>query len=261
MNNAEHFDVNPAIISQNLVVNGRQEKDLYPEHQFHTNNRLITVDAPDGSGKGAFAESLYRQLIEKFGEGNVVLVQPTRFELTEKGLKLLEKLKSQQGLKSNSVRHNLHFMATLMVNYQDVISKALDSGKIVVADSSEIRSLAFMFDRGTEATIQSTVRWIKSGTATNDLSAGNRVFINTSPEDCLANIFARGKVDYGDPTTPQEAQRRLDCYTLAIQVISGLKQDRPSNIIQVDNPRVEVLDIKGYIDHLVAQNIIPKLVL
>lgn len=261
MIDSEHFDINPAIASQNLTINGRQEKDLYPEHQFHTNNRLITVDAPDGSGKGSFAESLHRQLAERFGEDNVILVQPTRFELTERGLKLLEKLKSQQGLKSNSVRHNLHFMAALMVNYQDVISKALDSGKLAVADSSEIRSLAFMLDRGTEAAVQSTLRWIKSGTATNDLSAGNRIFIKTSPEDCLANIFARGKVDYGDPISPQEAQRRSDCYALAVQVISGLKQDRPSNIIQVNNPRVEVSDIRGYIDHFVAQNIIPKLVL
>jgi len=260
MNSSEQFNVSEAMMSKEIIAAGRNEVDLYPEHEFKVQKKLITVDAPDGSGKGAFAESIFRQLSAIHGENRVVLVQPTRFELSGKGMELLTKLKTQKGLSSDSVRHNLHFMAALMANYQDIISVALNDGKIVIADSSEIRSLAFMLDRGTEATIRSTLRWIKSGRATNNIAAGNRVFINTPPEDCLSNILSRGKVDYGDPTTQVEAIRRDNCYKLAIEMFGRLKQDVPSNIINIANPRVETPEIKKHIDQLVADKIIPKII-
>lgn len=237
------------------------EAELYPEHKFKLEQKLITVDAADGSGKGAYSESLRKQLSAKYGDDKVILVQPTRFEVTEKSRALYEKLKQQPGLKYDSVRHNLHFMAALMVNYRDLIAPALADGKIVIVDSSEIRSLAFMLDRGTDETVHSTLRWIKSGRATAGIAAGNRIFIESTPQDCLANIAARGKTDYGDPTSIDEAIKRYNCYVTANRTIYTLKQDKPSNLLVVNNPRIESSNVTEHIDEIVRKNILPRLIL
>jgi len=253
------IDIGHAIASRELVVNGKSEQTVFPEHSFTTAARLITVDAPDGSGKGAIALILQQQLALIYSEGQVCLVSPNKFAQSPRAQEMGRKLKSQPDLSPRSVRHNSHFMASLMLNYQTVILPALESGKIVIVDSSEIRALAYMLDRGSPNSVESTLRWIKSGRATSNLLAGNRVLIKIGPEDCLANIQARSKQDYGDPTDCLEAQRREDCYSVAIQVAKGLKQVRPSVWIEVDNPRIETSDINAHLNQLVTNAIIPQL--
>lgn len=253
------IDIGNAVASGELVVNGKSEQFVFPEHSFTTADRLITVDAPDGSGKGAIALILQQQLALIYGENQVCLVSPNKFNQSPEAQEMGKKLKSRPGLSPRSVRHNSHFMASLMLNYQKVILPALESEKIVIVDSSEIRSLAYMLDRGSPDSVQSTLRWIKSGRATSNILAENRVVIKVCPEDCLANIGARSKKDYGDPTDPTEAQRRDDCYSLAIQVVKKLKQNRPSNWIIIDNPRIESGDINAHLDQLVTNAIVPQL--
>lgn len=253
------IDIGQAVTTGKLVVNGKNEQAVFPERSFTTAARLITVDAPDGSGKGAIALILQQQLALIYGDDQVCLVSPNKFDQSPKAQEMGKKLKSQPGLSSRSVRHNSHFMASLMLNYQTVILPALESGKIVIVDSSEIRSLAYMLDRGSPDSVESTLRWIKSGRATSNILAGNRVLIKVGPEDCLANIQARSKQDYGDPASVDEAQRRQDCYTLAIQVAKELKQDRPANWIEVDNPRIKTDNIDSHINQLVVNTVIPRL--
>lgn len=253
------FDIDWAIAAGELIVKGRNEKSIFAERSFITANRLITVDAPDGSGKGAIALRIQQQLSLKYGSDNVLLVYPNKFDQSPSALEIYTKLKNQPDLSLDSVHHNLHYMAASMLNYKTVISPALESGKIVVVDSSEIRLLAFMFDRGSEEAINSTLRWIKRGRVTNNILAGNRVLIKVEPGDCLANINARGKKDYGDPVDLSEAKRRANCYTVAIKVLKGLKQDHPTNWIAVDNPRIETSDIGSHLDQLVSEKVIPRL--
>lgn len=255
----ERFDIARAVAEGQLVVEGRAEQSMYPERRFTVCDRLITVDAPDGSGKGVFAKIICDQMALKYGKDNVLLAKPTRFDDSPEARSMQERLMAKKDLASDSVRHNIHFMAALMLNYKTVVIPALDSGKIVVVDSSEVRSLAFMLDRGTPSAIASTLRWIRSGTATAGIIAGNRVIVNATPEDCLANIDARGKRDYGDPINIEEAKRRLSCYDIAFASINRLNTDTPVNIIAIDNPRVEIPNISTYLSELVSEQIIPKI--
>ena len=254
----EKVDVSAALASGYLTIQGRDERSLFSECLFTTVDRLITVDGPDGSGKGAISRKLKEQLAAIYGADNVLLVCSNRFDLSPKAREIGESLKRQPWLSPDSVRHNAHYLAASMVNYQTVISPALEAGKFVVIDSSEIRALVYILDGGTEAAVRSTLRWIKSGKATSHLLAGNRVLLHTCPDDCLENIRARGKMDYGDPTSVDEAQRRADCYCLVAQMMKGLRQDRPSNWIDVTNPRVEK-DVDAYLNQFVAETIIPRL--
>lgn len=91
--------------------------------------------------------------------------------------------------------------------------------------------------------------------------AGNRIWVAVSPEDCLANINARGKKDYGDPVDYDEALKRADCYTLSVLYLKSLKQDSPTHWINIENPKVETEDIDVYLNQLVSQKIIPYLYL
>jgi len=241
------------------VIRSLAEQSLLPEYLFRTAHNLITVDAPDGSGKGIIASLIRQQLSSVYGCNNVLLVSPNRFYQSPQALEIGKKLKNQPNLSPSSVRHNSHFMATAMVNYRTVISPALEAGKIVVIDSSEIRSLAYMLDRGSSDAVRSTLRWIRSGRTTSGILAGNRILVTVSPDDCLANINARGKRDYGDPIDYDEALKRANCYSLSVLYLRGLKQDYPSHWIYIENPRIEVDDVSVYLNQLVSRKIIPFL--
>lgn len=244
-----------------VIIRSLAEQSLSPERLFKTSNNLITVDAPDGSGKGAVASLIWQQLSSIYGGNNVLLVSPNRFDQSPQALEIGKKLKNQPNLSPSSVRHNSHFMATTMVNYRTVISPALEAGKIVVIDSSEIRSLAYMLDRGSSDAVRSTLKWIRSGRATSGILAGNRIIVTVSPDDCLANINTRGKRDYGDPIDYDEALRRADCYTLSILYLKGLKQTSFAHWIDVENPRVETDDVDAYLNQLISKKVIPYLYL
>lgn len=241
------------------VVMDSVERPFFRCRLFKTAMNLITIDAPDGSGKGEIASLIHQQLSLIYGQDNVLLVSPNSFRQCPEALEVGKKLKSQPDLSPSSVRHNSHFMAATMINYKMVIAPALKDEKIIVVDSSEIRSLAYMLDRGSVKAIESTYRWIKSGRATAGILAGNRVLVSVSPRDCLANIDARGKRDYGDPANVDEAIRRANCYALSVSCIKDLRQDDFSNWINVQNPRVEVGDVRDYLSQLVSEKIISRL--
>lgn len=226
---------------------------------FKTIDHLITIDAPDGSGKGEIAGILAQQLSDIYGTERVLLTSPNRFDQSPQALRIGTKLKEKPWLLPQSAHHNSHYMAALMLNYQNVILSALDLGKLVIIDSSEIRSLAYILDKGSIEAIESTIRWIKSGRATAGTLAGNRIVLCTGTEDCLANIRARGKQDYGDPINVAEATRRQHCYDSSVTLIKSLKQDNQTNWINVDNPRVKVSDINDHLIKLVGERIIPHL--
>lgn len=226
---------------------------------FKVEPNLITIDAPDGSGKGTIAKHLTKKLKEKYGNNNVLLISPTRFDESDSAKKFGIKVAEIKNLKNSSRKHNSCYMAALAHNYRDVISQKLTDGKIIIADSSEIRSLAFISDIGKEEAVSSTIRWIKSGRATNKIISGNRLLLNTSPEDCLANIKTRGKCDYGDPTNINEAVKRQNCYYQAINLIKNLETDSPVNWVEVQNDRYTDNSIDEHINQLINQTIIPRL--
>jgi|CXWL01.1.fsa_nt_gi thymidylate kinase len=255
----EKFDPKGVSKAGDIPVGKKVEKEISPDFEFKIARRLITVDAPDGSGKGAIAKVLFELFVKKYGKDKVLLICPTRFDQSDKARYFEERLKNRPEIPKDSVYHNIHFLAAMAENYRSLIKPALEGGKIVIADSSELRSLAFILDRGTLATIESTIKWLKSGVATQDILGGNRIMVEVSPEDCLANIDARDKRDYGDPKDIVEAQRRQECYGLATQVIRTLKTSEPQNWIMVSNPRVQTVDIAAYLNTLVSEKVIDRL--
>lgn len=223
--------------------------------------RLITVDGPDGSGKGTYTNEIYRQLSGLCGNDNVVFVSPTRFDQSDAATLVEENLKTHESLSPDSLLHNTRFMAALRENYRHVILPSLNNGKVVVADSSEIRSLAFIFDWGSLPTVESTLRWLISGRGTQGISAGNRVIIQTPPEDCLANINARGKIDFGDPRNSDEATRRQQAYDGSVEFYRSLNYVGQVNWITLDNPRISNGNVQQQIADITRSKILPSLVL
>lgn len=217
---------------------------------FESANNLITVDGPDGSGKGTIVRVLLDVLIERYGQESTVHVVPGRFDQSQEAMRFGIKVK-QLADDPSTVEHNECFLGALAANYRTVIQPELKKGKIVIADSSEIRSLAYIWDRGLEDAIYSTCLWIAGGKATEGILAKHRIILQTPPEDCLRNVLMRGKIDHGDPLNIAEAIRRQASYMVAERFVKELKTTAETSWIYLENARHE--DPPRLYEHLRAR--------
>lgn len=219
---------------------------------------IITVDASDGSGKSTFSKVLKECLSETYPEKDILLVKSTNFDLSPGAVKCGESLARRNSLKENSVRHNLYYLCAMAENYKQVISEAVNNGKIIISDSSEIRALAYILDKGDNDAISSTYKSIDTGFLTRGILSGNRIILSVSPEDCLFNLQARGKKDCGDPTNLSEVKRRQQCYDTSIDFIKNLA---PSDVnwMFVENRSYMGSSPLTHLRHRIHEEIIPRL--
>ena len=235
------------------------ERPLLIGH-FKIAPKMISIDAPDGSGKSTFSKVVEKYINEKLGFSDVVLVRPTYFNQSAEGLRLEEELKRRIDIKPNSYEHNNYFMATMAANYKTVISPILERGGIVVLDSSEIRSIAFMLHNGEPSAIESTLNWVESGKATNNTFSGIRVRLITSPHDCLHNLFAKGKLDSGDPKSIDESIQRNICYEKAFLHVKSIQNHESSVWIDIENPSYRNHEtLIGHLNEVIEQKLEPTL--
>jgi len=222
-------------------------------------NKLITVDAPDGSGKGEMVNALCFALADIYGKESVVKLSPGRFDVSVESLKF-QSLLINNKLSSTSKEHNACFLGALGANYEHVIKPLVNEGKLVIADSSELRALAYILDTGSAEAIEDTYKWIDRRQATAGIIARNRILIRTSPKDCLNNIFSRGKLDYGDPQDLIAMKRRHQMYKSAEEYIRDKDITFQVNWLSIPNKRYS--DAKRLHEHLrslIMTSIIPFL--
>lgn len=233
------------------------EKEYCPEKEFNINKKIISVDGIDGVGKSSFTERLTKILKEKYGQENVMLMKPTRFSESKGAKKYGDILHGRDDLAVNSRKHNLYFIGALHKNYQEIMNY-VNQGKIVVLDSSEVRALAYMLDRGENDAITSTLMWLRSGRLTGNVLPGNRIFLNADAREILENLGGRKKADKGDPVDIQGVQNRLNSYRQALEKVKNLKTDKAVNWINVHNPRL-TKDVESGLDKVIRDQVIDRL--
>jgi len=225
---------------------------------FVINKSLITIDAPDGSGKTTLSKHLLDYL-NRYSNNSAMLVRPTRFEESKEALKFKERLSQRINLEVDSYQHNLYFLYALQRNYESLISPALCEGKVVITDSSEIRALAYVLDKGVTDAIESTKKRYCDGRLTNHILSGNRILLSTEINDCLYNIDNRNKNDVGDPKTIQEMNHRHNSYAESINFTKRLDIKKDVNWVCISNQPCEQDRLSEFLYDLIHEEIMPRL--
>ncbi|MCD6583087.1 MAG: hypothetical protein J7K71_00135 [Candidatus Omnitrophica bacterium] len=195
------------------------------EITFRVSPFLVSIDGPDGVGKSNFAQVLASKLKGYLSKNKVKLVKPTYFDASRKARRIGQKLEAlKKKISPYSKLHNKFFLTAMMVNYREVILPAIESKTLVILDSSEIRALAFIIDKGSPKAIEDTLVKIKKGILTCGIQPKTRIILESSSKDLYLNLNTKKFLDSGDPHGIQEIKRRIQAYRKAISVIQELNE-------------------------------------
>lgn len=200
--------------------------------------RLITVDGPDGVGKTTLAKALRGKLARSYGEDGVVYADITNLRGSPQQERL-RRIKSKEDVPETQL-DNKYYAAGVNRAYTEIVVPALEAGKIVVVDRSEVDLLRYALESGDENLVEEREKYIQSGSLTHRLWAGNRVFMSAPPEDIWENLNSRGKLSPYDPQSPSDVERRLQREEEAEQKILAMGNDKDEvNVIEINNRRAE----------------------
>ncbi len=216
---------------------------------------LTTVDAIDGAGKSTIARILSKKLGERYGDDKVVL-----FNISNLGVGAdQEKLSAakQKYQLTGAALHKLYAAGTHLA-YVNFIEPALKSKKIVVLDRSETDLLRFALQYLSDREVALQKRRLKTGTQTNKIWAGNRIFIKLSPQDAWENLKNRGELGLYDPHSLKEVQTRMSFEDEAEAVILEIPHVGDVNVIEIENPRTTP-ETREKADEELIESLISKL--
>lgn len=197
---------------------------------------LITIDGIDGVGKSTIARKLFEKLQERFGKDKIVLVDITNLRGSPKQEKLRQITK--QGIITES-QLDMLYAAGVNRAYKEVIIPALNDGKIVVVDRSEIDLLRYAIEHGDEISIEKRKKRIQDGTITHRLWAGNRIFFETDPRDAWENLKNRERKSQYDPVSLEEIEVSTRAQQEAEQYIKSLPHTGETKVIKEKITRVK----------------------
>lgn len=219
-------------------------------------SRLITIDGVDGSGKTGLAKHMVDKLKETYGDDQVILVDATNL----KGSINQEQLKDRAKKKDLSEDvWNKVYAAGVNRAYNDLVVPALESGKLVVVDRSEVDLLRFAILHDDEQGIDDRKRYIEEGTLTHRYWPGNRISLRASKEDVWNNLQGRVKKSKYDPQSIDEVDKFIEAEIKAEQIITEIKHKGDVNYLNVENPRVDdPSKLSQHLD-LLAQEVISQL--
>lgn len=222
---------------------------------------LVSIDGPDGAGKSNFTQVLVSKLKTYLGDDRIELIKPSYFDVSSGSQRVGQKLASLEGkFRPHSRLHNNFFLAAMTVNYRNVILPAIRSGKIIILDSSEIRALAFMIDKGSPDAVRDTITRIQKGVLACGIQPKIRVILEGNPEDLYRSLSTKNSLDSGDPRGIQEIERRIEAYQKAISLIRQLKVSEPVDWRIINTCHVNG-SLQEYFSNLIDQaRIIPALV-
>ncbi len=213
--------------------------------------RLITIDGVDGIGKSTIAKKFVEKLRKRFGEDKVVLVDITNFRGSPKQEKL-GAIAKQENI--NDLRLDALYAAGVNRAYEEVIIPALEQDKIVVADRSEIDLLRYALEYSDKESIEKRKKYIQDGTITHRLWAGNRIFLESNPEDAWENLKYREHNSRYDPTSLEEVEANINAQHEAEKQIESLPYQGEMRIIREKVARIEDASKREeYFDELIEK--------
>ena len=230
-----------------------EKTPITPEinHRFTSNQRLIAVDGPDGSGKSTITRELKKILTEKVGKEKVVVIQPGKFDETPESMQLQSKLPQRVG---NPFRTNSVYLAAVSKGFYKA-RRALNEGKYVILDSGIIRAAEHDSALNGEKAKGSFRRWLISGRLTHFLLPGIQINIKTSEQEALENIRSRG-----DEETPSKIVAIYAAYEDAERNYESIPSQRSSiKKLNIDNKRQMNSNPQKYIAKLIEEQILPVL--
>jgi len=199
--------------------------------------RLITIDGPDGVGKSRICRLLVELLKKMYGQDRVILVSPNSFAECLGS----EKLRRTRDLlieKRFNYQTDHVYVANFALVYKEVIFPALNEGKIVIIDRSEVDSLRFACENYTEKQIEERRIAIEQGHLTHGLWAGVRIFVSGSAEDIWDNLQRKIDGSKNDPQNLVEVRKRIAAQEMAEKQILGFSFQGVRREIRVQNPNV-----------------------
>lgn len=198
--------------------------------------RLITIDGVDGAGKTTFSGTLAGRLIAKFGSDRVSLVNVNNFIGGPRQERLGDILR-RGDLSAGQV--DGIFAAAVNRSYGEEIVPALEQGKIVVVDRSEVDLLRFAIEHGSDDDVQRRLGYIRDGTLTHRRWAGNRILMRTPAEDAWANLTTRPHRSTYDPTSVDDMRRRVVAEQSAESQVLALPHHGDVAVLPFENHRIE----------------------
>jgi len=220
---------------------------------FRTDSFLVTIDGPDGAGKSIFSEVLTREIKKTVPTDRVILVRPTRFDTCPEAENIGVALqKCSDTVKVNSKKHNSFFLKAIEASYRNIIIPAIAFGRLVIVDSSEIRALAFILEKGTIHAKRDTVSQITQGVLTQGIKPSKRIILFGDPDDLSRNLTTK-TLNIGDPRSIEEIQKRIQVYKKAIRSIRVAEGDEGVEwiFIRVHHTRRRLL---SYLMTLIKEN-------
>ncbi len=218
---------------------------------------LITLDAPDGTGKTTLSKYVADCLAANFGIDNVVLLSATNYLLEGKGIDNLRR--AAENVNGNSLLLDKIYCASTNRAYSDVIKPALEAGKKVVVDRSEVDLIRYSLECGGETSFNLRQGYVNNGVITNGLWAGNRVYLTGSPSDIWENLMERGPKSKYDPKCKEDVEKRMKFQKLAEDEISTVPFSGSQTVIRIENKRVSDLCNREQYLRGVALEIVGKL--
>ncbi|MFA5932370.1 MAG: hypothetical protein WC793_03265 [Candidatus Paceibacterota bacterium] len=251
-------------------IKGKKEfKESYEGLKNEPN--LITVDGPDGVGKTTISRKVVEKLKEKLkNEGkdpnNVVYFKYINLIDTKSQETIDREIRSCKdkttGLWDKSkIEHLIKlFSAKLNRSYHDHVVPLIKANKIVVVDRSEVDMFRACLEWGNEELLNTVIQYMKSGTLTNGISAGNRIFVYSNATDIHKNLSKRKEnLSPNDPRSLADVDARIKKEAEAENLIAKINEAEETNIIKIEHKRIENeegLDIKF---EKIAEEIINKL--
>lgn len=238
--------------------NGSETSSVINSGKWRVFENLITVDGPDGSGKTTLTEMLASNLKSRLGSEQVLLVRPTRFDASPEAAAVHKKLQETTPYPpDNSLTHNAFYLEAMGMTYQHMVLPSLEAGCIVILDSSDIRALAFMLDRGSDEAIDHTKEQILSGVVNCRIQPFYRLIMQpSSPDDLVSNLGKKDGLDKGDPREFVEVIRRIEKYQLAIEFFKILTANLGINWHDVSITHVTG-NTEHYLSSVIEEQIMP----
>ena len=233
--------------------------------------RLITFDGPDGVGKTEISKKVIGFLKEKLirngkSPDDIIYFKYTSLIDTESQKNLDKNIRKCKDEKTGSwdqekIIHILKlFSAKLNRSYNDHILPLIKQGKIVILDRSEIDLLRSGLEWGDQNFLDKIIEYIKNGTITHGITAGNRIFVSSSPNDTFKNLSERkDPLSPNDPKSPEEAMIRHENQKKAEKLFTETFNQKGVQTIKIENRRVENEEEKNAQLDKIAKEIIDKL--
>lgn len=207
---------------------------------------IITIDGVDGAGKDLLAINLRKELLNRFPERIINIIDITHFSGSPKLNKLGSLLKAGRISKKNM--DNL-YTASLNRAYDEIVLPRAQKGEVIIIPRSEVNLLRFAIEDDNKSMILKRHETIQNGTMSYITAPGNRVFLDVKPMTQLRNLVKRGNLSQYDPKNLMESKSMITSQEKVKQYFIEHRL-QGQNFIIIHNEFVQDIFLKDYFNNL-----------